>query len=178
MEIRTDNIRAVGEYVKAAKELNAFIKQNFSKKEQSELCISPIIENLHIENDKVQKDINTYNKTNICEYLHKDMYLKGSISTCLVYFNYGLIHIVGNVSDNSKKVTIEYIDMPFMNYGNGESVYITKKKVQANTMDLIQYIMSGKLTECGADEFNKASNMFDIIQTIAKKYQDEFKNEQ
>ena len=64
ININSANIKQWMIYLEEAKELNAFVKENFGKEEISGMSIAPIIKDLHKENEIIEKAINAYKNRN------------------------------------------------------------------------------------------------------------------
>ncbi|WQJ53664.1 MAG: hypothetical protein [Wendovervirus sonii] len=172
MVITSTNKDVIANYLAISKKFNAFVKKNFSKKEQSELSIADIIKDLHKENTQIEKLMNAYAKTNVNDYIHEGMCLKGSFSSCLIYSS-NMVMIIKNISKNSKKVLIEYINLAWINYSDGR-LNIEKHELTINAMDIIHHINTGQVNECSKDEYD---NILTKYNEIKEKFETFNKND-
>lgn len=172
--INNDNVYAVVEYVRAARELNKFTKESFGKKNRENsdiLSIAPIIDDLHKEIAILEKKLLDYEKrnhkcleeggfylylkinryNNSLSYMGKDkcLYYKGERS---------YVHIL-HKSGDGRKLTLEEVNVT--QYSRDNIFISTLLKDDGNTRanisstEYLDAFYSGRLIKITEDEWNE-----------------------
>ena len=172
--INNDNVYAVVEYVRAARELNKFTKESFGKKNRENsdiLSIAPIIDDLHKEIAILEKKLLDYEKRNH-ECLEEGrfyLYLKGDRynnspsyigkDKCLYYKGErSYVHIL-HKSGDGRKLTLEEVNVT--QYSPDNIFISTLLKDDGNTRanisstEYLDAFYSGRLIKITEDEWNE-----------------------
>ena len=174
IKINNDNVHAVAEYVRAARELNKFTKESFGKKNRENsdiLSIAPIIDDLHKEIAILEKKLLDYEKRNH-ECLEESgfyLYLKGDRynnspsymgkDKCLYYKGErSYVHIL-HKSGDGRKLTLEEVNVT--QYSPDNIFISTLLKEDGNTRtnisstEYLDAFYSGRLIKITEDEWNE-----------------------
>ena len=172
--INNDNVYAVVEYVRAARELNKFTKESCGKKNRENsdiLSIAPIIDDLHKEIAILEKKLLDYEKRNhkcleeggFYLYLKVDRYNNSPSymgnDKCLYYKGErSYVHIL-HKSGDGRKLTLEEVNVT--QYSPDNIFISTLLKDDRNTRmnisstEYLDAFYSGRLIKITEDEWNE-----------------------
>lgn len=151
VRITSDNVHVFGAYLKAAKELNRFVKDTFSREEQKELSIAGILPVFHSENDEIEHALNAYLKANPDEFLRKGMTLTGNLST----WKRSDCHyrVIERISE--KRYMVECVEIAHYPSDKGDPVSFSVFESDMFSVDLSRGILDGHVRECPEEEYFK-----------------------
>jgi len=155
-----NNIKAFNNYIEWSTQLNRYIKDCFGKKVRTNmLCISPILEDLHKENDIISGRIAEYCRRN-SKVLGVGKYYK--LKSLDKYRDKcELIHIISKVSD--KHFNIEQLEVYKSNgYFNvkGRLVETNNPMNKTSILQYVDYFYNGLLVEVSEDEWNRYKELY------------------
>lgn len=178
ININSANINRWMIYLEEAKDLNAFVKNNFGKEEISGMSIAPIIKDFHKENELIEKAINEYNKRNPMPF-EQDAYYATEYES-----DYGgrphkpsdngdryyeVIHILkGSKRGKKRAMTIERFK--FNKYGSNEYISIQASGPSFSTEELdypmnnyVDLFYTGHLVKVSEIVWEKCKRIYESV---------------
>jgi len=172
-DITKENVYSAKKYLDAARALNRYVKDNFSRREYSELAIAPIIADLHTQVENLDHSVNMLLKSNPSDYIHKGDCFKGQVERYSHENEY--IRILTKVDRNKCKA--ERISIENSIDKKHHRTYCSYDECDMVALTLMQGIISGSVTRISNEEFEAMKMLTDVIFDMAIKNVEHYESE-